>query len=110
MNEFRLLAHGASFDVDAYLTTTTLRIDSVWRRGDLSPHSCVENRYQTSGVEIALGDGRVVPLPEQEKIAIEYLKSHRDELRALARYPGVEAFVLSLQYYCEFDLDVTGFC
>jgi hypothetical protein len=41
----------------------------------------MESKHETSGVEIVLGDGRVIPLREQERIAIEYLSSHREDLR-----------------------------
>jgi hypothetical protein len=110
MNDFRLFAHGDLFDVDAFLASTTLRPDYVWRRGDQRRYSCVESKHPTSGVELLLGDGRVVPFSEQEEIAIDYLKAHRDELRALASFPGVETFILALHYRIEIDVGTTGFC
>ena len=36
-----------------------------------------------------------------------YLKAHRDELRALGQFPGIEAFILGLVYVC--PLHATGF-
>jgi hypothetical protein len=106
MNEFKLFAHGEEFDVDAFLASTTLRPDSVWRRGDQRRYySCIESRYPTSGVEFVLGDGLTVPFWKQEQIAVAYLKDHCDELRALARFPGV-AFVLALQYRTAFESNV----
>src|SRR5262249_49464062 len=110
MNEFHLFAHGEAFDVDAFLQASTLRPDYVWRRGDQRRYACVESRHETSGVEFVLGNGLVVPFPEQEQIAIAYLKAHRDELRALAQFPGVETFILGLQYVCELDESIVGFC
>lgn len=110
MNAFGLFAHGEAFDVDAFLASTTLRPDYVWRRGDQRRYSCVESRHPTSGIEIVLGDGLTVPFLEQEGIAVAYLKAHRDELRALARFPGMERFVLGLQYYTELKGNVIGFC
>jgi hypothetical protein len=109
MNEFRLFAHGETFDVDAFLASTTLRPDHVWRRGDLRPCSCVESRHPTSGVEFVLGDGLKVPFLQQEGIAIAYLKAHRDELRALGRFPGADTFILGLQYHMELKENVIGF-
>lgn len=91
MNVFRIYAHGEAFDVDAFLATTTLRPDCVWRRGDNS-------RYRTSGLELVLGDGRQLQLCEQDQIAIEYISANREELKALASYPGVTRLVLGLQY------------
>jgi hypothetical protein len=110
MNEFRLFAHGEAFDVDAFLAKTTLRPDRVWRRGDQRRYACVESKHPTSGVEFFLGDGWVVPLPDQEAMAIAYLKARRDELRALAQFPGVETFILGFQYVCELDGGLLGFC
>jgi hypothetical protein len=110
MNEFRLFAHGEEFDVDAFLASTTLRPDHVWRRGDQRRYACVESRHPTSGVEFVLGDGRTVPFLEQDTIAVAYLELHRDELRTLARFPGVTTFNLGLQYRAAFESNAIGFC
>ena len=109
-NEFRIFAHGSAFDVDAILAATRLRPDYVWRRGDQRRYACVESRHPTSGIEFVLGDGRAIPVPEQEQIAIAYIQEHQDELKALSRFPGVETFILGLQYICELDEGVIGFC
>lgn len=109
-NEFRIFAHGEAFDVDAFLATTTLRPEYVWHRGDQRRYACVESKHPTSGVEFIPGDGRVVPFLEQEQIAITYIQAHRDELQALAGYPGVQTFILGLQYICELDESLIGFC
>jgi len=66
-NYFKIFAHGEKFDVDLFLTTSTLHPDHVWRRGDLRPCACVESRHETSGVEFTLGDGWKVPFPKQEE-------------------------------------------
>jgi len=110
MNEFRLFAHGEAFDVDAFLSSTALRPDYVWRRGDQRRYACVESRHPTSGVEFVLGDGLTVPYLKQEGIAVTYLKAHRDELRALGQFPGVDTFILGLQYRTSFESNVIGFC
>ncbi len=107
MNEFRVFAHGETFDVDAFLASTTLRPDYVWRRGDRRRYC--GGQYPTSGVEFVLGDGLTVPLSDQEDIAIAYLKAHHDELRALAQFPGVETFILRLQYHWKLEEGVVGF-
>lgn len=110
VSEFRVFAHGETFDVDAFLATTTLRPDYVWRCGDQQRHSCMESKHETSGVEFVLGDGTQLPLGEQEKIAIEYLSANREALKTLAGYPGVTTFVLGLQYYMELYPGDIGFC
>lgn len=105
MNDVHLLAHGEEFDVDAFLATTTLRPDLVWRRGD-QRSVCSKSRHETSGIELDLGDGLSISLWEQESIAIAYLQEHRHELRALGPFPGARVFILSLQYFfaCFSDL------
>ena len=108
MNEFRIFAHGETFDVDAFLAATTLHPDRIWHRGD-ERHDWLDSRYSSSGVEFMLGDGRVVPLSEQERMAIAYLEAHRDELRRLGEFPGADTFILGLQYVSEFDESLVGF-
>ena len=110
VNHLTLFAHGESFDVDAFLASTTLQLDYIWRRGDQLRYSCVESRYETSGVEIILGDGTAIPFLKQDGIAIKYIKAHEDELRALAKSSGVETFILGLQYHLKLDDGLTGFC
>jgi hypothetical protein len=105
MNEFRLFAHGETFDPDAYLTSTTLNFDGVWRKGD-SGH----DHPKSSGVFKMLGDGLTVPILEQERIAIEYLTANRNTLKALGNHPTVTTFIVGLQYHIELDETDMGFC
>jgi hypothetical protein len=93
-----ILAHGETLDVDAFLANSTLRPDFVWRR----------KAPVTSGVEFFLGDGRALRLCDQENIAITYLRAHRDQLRAIAAFPGVDAFILGLVYIAKLEEGVTG--
>lgn len=62
----------------------------------------------TNGLGFLLGDGENTKLREQEKIAIDYLKEHREDLRFLASFPGVEALNLGLVY--RVGLNDLGFC
>jgi hypothetical protein len=105
MNEFRLFAHGVDFDPDAYMASTPLKFDGAWRKGE-SGH----DHPKSSGVFKVLGDGRKVPLFEQEEIAIEFLSANREALKSLAKYPGVTTFILGLQYHIELDPATIGFC
>ena len=86
---FHIFALGETFDVDAFLAQSSLSPDFVWRRTGNGP---------TNGLEILLGDADQTTLREQEAIAVKYLTEHRDELRALASFPGVEAVNLGLVY------------
>ncbi len=93
-----IIAHGERFDIDAFLGKSTLRPDFVWRR----------EAPVTSGVEFFLGDGRAIGLRDQENLAIMYLKAHRDELRAIAKFPGVDAFILGLVYIAKLEDHIFG--
>ena len=44
-----------------------------------------------------LGDGTSLPLPEQERIAAEYLACHRGMLRQLVAFPGIKSCSVILQ-------------
>ena len=101
-NEFRVFAHGEDFDVDAYLRTSTLHPDRVWRRRS--------GGIQTNGVVFDLGDGRSIGILDQERIAIKFLKEHTDALRTLGHYAGVETFILGLQRVCKVAEPHDGFC
>lgn len=108
MNDFHILAHGEEFDVDAFLATTKLRPDLVWRRGD-QKSACFESKYETSGLQLSLGDGLAISLWDQEKIALVYLREQREELRALGEFPGNRVFLLSLNYFFKLDPSTVGF-
>jgi hypothetical protein len=95
---FHIFAHGDKFDVDAFMAASKFRPDYVWRRGP----------RETSGIELFLGDGREIRLVDQEDIAIAYLKKNKDELKALAEFPGVDTLILGLVWICK--PENTGFC
>jgi hypothetical protein len=97
MNYFTLFAYGEQFDVDAYLGTTVLQPDHVWRRGESQPVR--GGVHPTSGVEFTIGDGLNVPFPEQQRLAVAYLQANREALEDLASRPGVTNLTLGLQYH-----------
>ena len=107
-DEFRVFAHGESFDPQAYLATTPLKFPGLWLKGE----SKLPNHPKLSGVFKVLGDGKTVPLLDQERIAIEFLAINRDALKALAQFPGVTTFILGLHYYIELEKHkgIVGFC
>lgn len=99
---FELFAHGDSFDVDTYLKLAPLDFDLVWHRR--------EGGHPTSGVGRVLGNGAVIPLSEQQRIAAEFMSANRDSLRELGTFPGVETFNLGLQFNMELKEGLKGFC
>lgn len=109
MNHFTIFAHGESFDVDSFLSETSLVMNHVWRRNDRRRHPFVDSKYLTSGIEIELGDGFIIPFLEQERIAIKYIKANKNELRIIGTFPGVNTFILGLQYILKVDSNIVGF-
>ena len=65
---------------------------------------------KSSGVFKMLGNGRTLPIFEQERIAVEFLSANREALKALATYPGVTTFILGLEYHITVDEGMIGFC
>ncbi len=110
MNFFTIFAHGESFDVDAFLSKTSLTFDHIWHRGDLRDHPFVKSKHPTSGVEIVLGDGLTIPFLKQERIAIDYIKDNKEDLKYIGMFPGVKTFILGLQYRLEIAENINGFC
>lgn len=111
MNFFRLFAHGKAFDPDAFLPTTFLQPDDVWRRGDSKKgYEHIEGLpgHETGGIEFILGDGRSILYPDQEQIALAFIAAHRDALKALGEFPGVDHFILMFHYEREFEGEMTG--
>jgi hypothetical protein len=108
-NQFILFAHGEEFDVDAFLARTPLTFDKVWRRGD-QRNVCVESHHETSGVQMTLGDGRTIRMPQQQAMACQFLVDNRDALRELGSWPGADHRIIGLQYHIELDTSIGGFC
>lgn len=105
MNEFRVFAHGESFNPDAYLKTAPIEFDGVWRKGENG-----NDHPKSSGVYKILGDGQKLTIFRQQEIASKYLSDNREELRELAQHPDITTFVLGLQYHIELDESTIGFC
>ncbi|MDB5388294.1 MAG: hypothetical protein JWM11_3940 [Planctomycetaceae bacterium] len=105
MQHFSLFACGEFFDVDACLATTLLGSDRVWHRGD----PVRDDHHIYSGFEKLLGDGSVISFRDQQPIAIDFIAQHREALRAMAVFPGVEVCSLRLQYQMELTGNVWGF-
>jgi hypothetical protein len=105
MNEFRIFAHGVDFDPEAFLTSTSLKFDGVWHKGESG-----QDHPKSSGVFKVLGNGKEVPIFKQQQIAIEYMSANQEALKALAKYPGVTTFILGLQYHMELEPGTIGFC
>jgi len=57
-----------------------------------------------------LGDGRGLPIYEQDRIATSFLEEHQQALTELSRFPGVDTFILGLHRRIDLTPDLRGFC
>lgn len=101
MKGFRLHAVGDLFDVDRYLSEYKIDFDSIWHRGKI---------YSHSGFVKYLGSELEFNLEEQESIAIEYMEKNKDALKALVKWPNVEAVILGISPKILVDTSTVGFC
>lgn len=51
-----------------------------------------------------------MPLPEQERIALDFIRANRDGLRALGQFPGIETFILMFHDETVLEDDTVGVC
>ena len=110
MNQFRITALGSHFDVDAYLESATMTPSTIWRWRDADCKEATSATYPMNGIAFDLGDGAKTPICEQEDIAIDFLKSNRDALRSLSKFPGVTHFSLGLHDHRSTQGDFIGIC
>ena len=78
----QLIASGRDFDVDAFLSTTTLACDRVFRRGERATEFF-------SGFTATLGDASELSYDQQVRAAVEFITKHREQLTHLMKWPGV---------------------
>jgi len=83
-----LRASGKDFDVDDFLGDGKLEPLSIWRKGERRAQSAKPN--ETSGVRFEVSAAEFSNLPAQAKDALAFLQLHREWLRKLVAFPGVE--------------------
>lgn len=91
-----LRASGTNFDADAFVATSTLTPHSIWRRGDPRyPQARPDGeRHVTSGLRILVSTAEFADPALQIADAVEFLRQHRDAVRALAASEGVTSVLL----------------
>jgi hypothetical protein len=95
---FKLLVHGAAFDVDRYLATTQLPVDLVFHPAD-QPRGRPPDSYW-HGFSVRLG-GLDLDAEQQAIAAARFLESHRAALAALADFDApTRLVVLSPELHC----------
>jgi hypothetical protein len=91
-----LRAYGAEFDVDAFVASTSLSVETVKRRGEpVFPASQPDGRrHEWSGVHIVSSEADFTEFARQVEESITFLQCNEDEIRRLCGFPGVEGVTL----------------
>ena len=106
LNQFKILAHGKEFEVDQFLSSSSLSPTHVWHKG----HTTSERPEPiTSGFDIILGDGNSLDFDVQQQIAAQYVQSNLRALKACAEFPGVENFMIIIHQRKQIRFGTTGF-
>ncbi len=87
-----LRAGGVNFDVDEFLVSSTLVIDSSWRKGERRFPSSItnEDKNSSSGLRVVASDADFASISVQIEAAVEFLKQNLSEVQRLSSHRGVE--------------------
>lgn len=95
-----LRACGENFNVDRFLAETKLKPGAIYRKGDprlkLKPTG---KKNKSSGINFEVSQAGFHQLDRQIRDAIRYLQKHKNEIKKLVKYPGVEK-------NCELDFGI----
>ena len=86
-----LRAAGKNFDVDKFLSQTTLQPCAVFKKGEperKSKPTGKKNEY--SGINIEVSSADLNQLNQQIQDAVRFLEKNMNEVRSLAQSPGLD--------------------
>lgn len=91
-----LRASGKHFDVDDFISKSSLITSSLWRKGEKRfPNSRTnETTNQASGIRIVASEADFSELSRQIEDVIAFLRQHLDAIKMLTAFHGVEGAVL----------------
>jgi hypothetical protein len=91
-----LRAFGKDFDVDAFIATSTLLVDTLWRKGERRFPMSLTNvaLNETSGLRLLASNAEFSELSKQIDESIVYLRTNHDALKSLGFAAGVDGAVL----------------
>lgn len=91
-----LRAGGHDFDLDSFIASVPLKIDSLWRNGEKRfPNSTSNERInESSGVRIVASEADFSELSQQIEDVVAFLQCNQENVKRLCSYPGVESAVL----------------
>ncbi|MBI5385905.1 MAG: hypothetical protein HZA90_14600 [Verrucomicrobia bacterium] len=92
-----LSASGEEFDVGSFLSTTTLKPDAVFYRGQ--PLAPLDGQVKETGFSVMICETRLFgDLDQQISHALQFLRKEQRELVRLAQSPGVTDLRLTFPY------------
>lgn len=98
-----LRASGRDFDVDAFLSESTLKPCRVYHRGEPrfpgSTHPG-SKRNDKSGMHLPVSITEFIEFPKQVAEATAFLEAETEEIQRLAMFPGVEGVTLDFGIEC----------
>lgn len=100
---------GKEFKVDEAVAAASLIPTSITRDGERKGPHPRHGTYVGSWLHYSLGEGREVPFDEQQRIAIAFMRQHREQLRTLSTWPGVDRASLGLHYRRRVESNVVMF-
>lgn len=90
-----LRAAGADFNVDEFMGSSSLAIDTSWRKGEKrSRIETSEEVNSSSGVRVIASHADFTELAKQVADATSFLKQNLSAIQGLSSYPGVEWVLL----------------
>ena len=91
-----LRASGVNFNVDSFIASIPLQIDSMWRKGEKRfPNSTTNKKInESSGIRIVASEAGFSEWPQQIEDVISFLQTNLENLRRLSSFPGLEWLVL----------------
>jgi hypothetical protein len=106
MHFFYILAHGHTFDVGQFLSTSTLIPSLKWNVGQKS-HGMLHAK--TDGFIIYLAADKSLSYQNQQDLALEFVRENEKELLRCRSFPGVDYFLLSLHFVLPLNDSMFGF-
>ncbi|MBC9071759.1 hypothetical protein IAI53_07245 [Thauera sp. CAU 1555] len=91
-----LRAGGENFNVDGFIASVPLPIDSLWRKGERRfPNSTKNEKInETSGIRIVASEASFSQFQRQIEDVISFLQANLENVKRLSSFPGVEWLAL----------------
>ena len=101
---FAIYVSGHELDVDTIIAMSPFRFDEVTRKGQQKKYSFIRgDHYKDSTITKMLVDPRELSVPEQDGVAINFIRKHYDYLKTISERSDVDRFHLGLSPTLEIE-------